>query len=96
MSNKIIKISPAPWKLIGKGRLILVDKDNKHIATVWDNPDGKDEANALLLKSAPRMLMLICEIFNEIELDELPIKDRPKTYLKILQLLRDLAWEAEE
>ena len=96
MSNKILNISPAPWKLIDNGRLILVDKSSKHIATIWDNPDGKDEANALLLKFAPNMLMLLCEIFNEIELDELPVKDRPKIYLKILQLLRDLAWEVEE
>ena len=96
MSNKILNMSPAPWKLIDNGRLILVDKHNKHIAIVWDNPDGKDEANALLLKAAPKMLLLLCEIFNEIEADELPVKDRPTVYLKISQLLRELVWEIEE
>lgn len=62
--------SQPPWRIIDNGRLIIVDKDYKHIAVVYDNPDGKDAANARLMTLEPNMQNLLQEILDMAVFDE--------------------------
>ena len=72
----------------------LVDAKGNLIAN-FPTHEGSDYNyhNAVIAEKSPVMLTILAEIINQIELDELPIKDRPALYVKIVDLMRELAWE---
>ena len=105
MSNTKLRFALTPWRVIrpamgdreGKKPDKLVDGRGNLIATFPTHTGNDDNYNnAVLCSKAPKMLEIICEVFNQINLDDLPIKDRPALYVKILGLLRELQWRDTE
>ncbi len=63
----------------------LIDKMNQRKAR-------KNTVNVLhfqLLNAAPSMAGCLLDILDELEGDELPVKDRPAVYLKIVEVLKE-------
>ena len=76
-----------------EGKTIYPEDGTYHIA--WANIHNEDGeldmetalANARLIAAAPEMHALLERILAEVEMDALPVKDRPQTYRKIRMLL---------
>ena len=95
------KYTPAPW--FNKGKRVFWQQPDRNLpkdnlfnglvcicATTEDNPPEVIEeahANATLISAAPEMAELLMEILGEIELDEISVKDRPSSFLKIVKVL---------